>query len=235
MLRAMIFSSCSRCRFGPVLRWIAAFLFCLGASALAADCVNPPLNDNLANARALTNDPGTVLGLNSCATKELDEPDHAGNVGGHSVWYRWTATHSGSIRLSTEGSDFDTLLAVYLGGDYAHLSLIASNDDILTPDYPQSRLTFIATAGLNYYIAVDGFNGAVGRIVLNLDPPRNDAFASCQTIAGTTGSVTGLQYRRVKGTWRTSPCRGSWRALSLVLLDSPVRWTGGIQHSWQHF
>jgi len=158
---------------------------------IPADCSSLPTNDNFANAQALTANPGTVTAFNACASKEDGEPDHAGNPGGHSLWFRWTATNAGSIRISTEGSDFDTLLAVYSGADLAHLSLIASNDDILTPNNPQSRLAFQASVGVTYFIAVDGFNGAVGRIALNLNPPRNDDFVNCAVLAGLTGTVAG--------------------------------------------
>jgi len=38
---------------------------------------------------------------------------HAGEVGGHSVWFRWTAPASGPVDFNTVGSDFNTTLAVY--------------------------------------------------------------------------------------------------------------------------
>ena len=71
--------------------------------------------------------------------------------------------------LTTAGSSIDTLLAVYQGSSVSNLTLVASNDDtdpakgVLT-----SSVTFRAVAGEFYQLAVDGFDGAGGRIVLNL-------------------------------------------------------------------
>jgi len=66
------------------------------------------------------------------------------------------------------------LLAVYTGTNVANLNLIASNDD--ATNLVQSRLTFIATAGIEYRIAVDGFrntSGTVeqGSVILNWAEP----------------------------------------------------------------
>ena len=78
--------------------------------------------------------------------------------------------------MSTKRSDFDTLLAVYTGDSVDQLTPVASNDDIILGEYQQSYLSFPATAGTTYRIAVDGYAGAVGTVVLNVDPPANDDF-----------------------------------------------------------
>ena len=44
-----------------------------------------------------------------------DEPNHANDIGGASVWYQWKAPASGLYTFDTFGSNFDTLLAVYTG------------------------------------------------------------------------------------------------------------------------
>jgi peptidyl-Asp metalloendopeptidase len=125
-----------------------------------------PANDNFANAQVISGNSGTVTGSNVGATKEPGEPNHAGNAGGASVWYRWTPSTSGSATIDTIGSNFDTLLAVYIGSAVNSLTLIASNDDIGGGNL-QSRVTFSATAGTTYSIAVDGYGGATGNITLN--------------------------------------------------------------------
>jgi hypothetical protein len=99
------------------------------------------------------------------ASKEPDEPDHAGNAGGRSVWYRWTAPTSGTARFHTDGSDFDTLLAVYQGSSLEQLDLVTANDDV-GPDNPASEVSFDAVEGAHYYIAVDGYNGETGKLHL---------------------------------------------------------------------
>jgi len=125
-----------------------------------------PANDNFANAQVISGNSGTVTGSNVGATKEPGEPNHAGNAGGASVWYRWTPSISGSVTIDTIGSNFDTLLAVYTGSAVDSLTLIASNDDIGGGNL-QSRMTFPATAGTTYHIAVDGYGGDTGNITLN--------------------------------------------------------------------
>lgn len=135
-------------------------------------------NDHFASAYSISGLSGSTSGTNVGATKESGEPNHAGNSGGTSVWWRWTAPSSGEATIDTFGSTFDTLLAVYTGTSVSSLSAIASNDD--AGSSLQSRVIFPATAGTVYRIAVDGYGGATGSIQLNwsLDnapPPPGDA------------------------------------------------------------
>jgi hypothetical protein len=99
--------------------------------------------------------------------KEIQEPNHADELGGASVWWTWTPPVSGSVTVSTAGSDFDTLLAIYTGSVLTNLSLVASSDDVSTND-PTSFVSFNALANRSYQIAVDGFNGAPGDIQLQI-------------------------------------------------------------------
>jgi hypothetical protein len=109
------------------------------------------------------------------ATKEPGEPDHAGNAGGRSVWFRWTAPETGEYILSTCGSSaFDSLLAVYVGESLYNLVQVASNDNG-SGDRCQgtgSELTLAATGGVTYRLAVDGRDGEAGAFRLDLDKTR---------------------------------------------------------------
>lgn len=135
-----------------------------------------PANDNAANAIAITDSlftPGVkALGNNQFATKQSGEPNHGGNVGGSSVWWKWTAPGNGSVILSTEGTGFDTIMAVYSGSSFS--PLIAQNDD-QDGTFLTSQVQFSATSGTTYYIAVDGYEGEEGDIQL-LARPGNDVF-----------------------------------------------------------
>jgi hypothetical protein len=124
-----------------------------------------PANDAFASAIALTRASGTASGSNRFATKETGEPAHAGNSGSASVWWSITPTRSRKIRLNTAGSNFDTTLAVYTGSSVAALTAVVSNDD--RGNTLQSAVSFNATAGTTYYIAVDGHGSATGSIVLS--------------------------------------------------------------------
>ena len=127
-----------------------------------------PGNDTFANAAAFPGNFGTVIGNNIGATKESGEPNHGDNPGGKSVWWNWTAPATAQYLISTKGSSFDTLLAVYSGNSVATLTAYGSNDNNAA-DGTTSAVTLNATAGAVYHIAVDGANGASGNIVLSIN------------------------------------------------------------------
>ena len=119
-----------------------------------------PANDNFANAIAFPTYFSTT-GANGNATKEIGEPAHAGNAGGSSVWWSFTAPETRRVEVNTVGSNFDTLLGVYTGSAVDGLAFVASNDDD-DSTFVRSRVQFDAVAGTTYFIAVDGSNDAGG-------------------------------------------------------------------------
>jgi len=123
-------------------------------------------NDNFTNRIRINPLLGPVLGNNQNATSEPGEPLHDGKPGGKSIWYTWTASFTGVISLGTQGSDFDTLLAVYTGTNLSKLTPVAADDD--SGGFLTSLVTFNVKAGTPYQIAVDGFNGASGNVVLGM-------------------------------------------------------------------
>ncbi len=133
-----------------------------------------PPNDNFASVRTISGSQGTTNGTNIRATKQTGEPNHAGNTGGASVWYNWTAPASGSVTIDTIGSTFDTLLAVYTGSSVGSLTTVASDNG--SAGNGASRVTFTATSGTTYRIAVDGYNGDMGNLVLNWVQPTTPIF-----------------------------------------------------------
>ena len=129
-----------------------------------------PANNDFANAQGLTGTSATATGTNVNASKETGEPDHAGNIGGRSVWYKWTPQATGNTTISTAGSTdaagtmLDTVLGVYKGDAVSALTGVASNDDENNPgSITTSKVTFQATAGTTYRIAVDGYNDSDGK------------------------------------------------------------------------
>src|SRR3954451_18799461 len=72
-------------------------------------------NDAFATAVQIDGPAGSTSGSNFGATKESNEPNHAGNAGGRSVWFRWTAPYDGTFTFSSDTSQFNTLLAAYTG------------------------------------------------------------------------------------------------------------------------
>jgi len=179
---------------------VDGFAFAMGAITLNLGPAPPPSpNDFLADEILLDVASGTTTGFNLDATKEGNEPDHAGSMGGKSVWWFWRAEVSGTQTFDTFGSTFDTLLGIYTGTEVSNLALVAHNDDF---GDPQSRVTFTTTAGTTYRIAVDGFSGASGTIVLNWEPgpppPGNDAFTDAISLSGANGTTHGINVGATK-------------------------------------
>ena len=156
-----------------------------------------PPNDAFVDAVTLVGTSVNTLGWNAGASTEAGEPAHAGNAGGASVWWTWTAPVNGTVTVSTAGSTIDTVLAVYTGTTVDTLTEVASNDNESLGLFTSS-VTFQATLGTTYYIAVDGFNygaGAdLGGILLSLGvegSTLNDDFANRIVQSGPSVSTTG--------------------------------------------
>ena len=150
-----------------------------------------PFNDDRAAAFQLTSS-AQLTDTNTRATKEAGEPEHAGNAGGHSVWYRLRPATTGAISLDTCTAGFNTLLAVYREGAGGALEPVIADDDG-TSCAPGSRVIFTGAAGVDYFIAVDGRDGAQGYFTLRVrSAPTNDAFASAISLSATTTGSTFL-------------------------------------------
>ena len=143
----------------------------VATSAPVVVTVNFPLpaNDDFAQRSSLGNlFSAQAAGHNQRASKEHGEPDHAGEPGGHSIWWQWTAPDNGVVTIDTLSTNttFDTVLAVYQGSTFGNLRLV--KDDAGSAADGASRVVFAATAGTRYQIAVDGAGGTVGTVELHL-------------------------------------------------------------------
>ena len=140
------------------------------ATEVVVDSPILPFSDRFADAGALHGAWGSGHASNRDATHESDEPSHAGKKGARSIWVRWVAPSGGVVTFDTQGSTFDTVLAVYTGESLATLSPVASDDD--SAGYHSSRVRFNAMSGVVYRVAVDSFGTDGGEVVLNwgLDP-----------------------------------------------------------------
>jgi Pro-kumamolisin, activation domain/Divergent InlB B-repeat domain len=130
--------------------------------------IQPPANDYFVNAIPLTGDAGTVVATNTLASKEVGEPNPAGNPGGKSLWWSFTPPQDGVLTLNTTNSTFDTIMGLYTGTNVANLTTIADNDDAYSG--APGGFSFISQAvrsGQIYYILVDGYDGASGAISLS--------------------------------------------------------------------
>jgi Tol biopolymer transport system component len=189
----------------------------------------PPANDAFASAVPLApQSGGTWNGSNVDATKEPGEPDHAGNTGGASVWFRWTPSFDGSASVDTTGSGFDTLLAVYTGTSLGGLTLVGSNDDV--GDVGSiSRVCFTAHAGAPVFIAVDGYLGDAGSATLHWGV-KSDAAPCPTTPPQITAGVAPTVGERLTATTGTFADPGSlseqWLSCAGIVCDAIPDATG---------
>jgi subtilisin family serine protease len=128
-------------------------------------------NDNLGRAEVIAGSSFSVVGNNRRATAEPFEfaRPHGGVGQGHSVWWTWTPDSDGEYTLTTKGSKFDTVLAVYAGDPAipSGFSEVASNDDRTSFDWT-SEVTVGVVAGTSYHIVVDSYRKERwGEVLLN--------------------------------------------------------------------
>ena len=154
----------------------------------------PPVNDSFASAASASGSSWSLSGSNVDGTSEVGEPAHAGSAPAKSVWWTWTSPSTGTCTLSTSGSAFDTVLAVYQGTSIGALRAVASNDNSASGG-TTSSVSFPVSVGAVYKIAVDGKGGASGSVALRasvtVPGPANDAFASAVSLSGTTFTLSG--------------------------------------------
>jgi hypothetical protein len=169
---------------------------------------NAPSNDNVCNPIGLNagmNGPFS----NVNATAQSGEPVPGPGTGGNtcqaqdgwcsldlnvdnSIWFTFVAPSSGSVTISTDGSDEDTQVAVYSASSCGALLsgqgvLVGANDD--NPNYQITLFSSLLnlcglTPGNTYYVQVDGYLGAAGNILVEL---TNNTLT-----AGFSSSVTNL-------------------------------------------
>ena len=142
-----------------------------------------PANDSFADSEAIAGSPGMLVGSNAGSSRQEGEPHHLGQIPGRSVWYTWTSENDGEVTFSTDGSGFNTMLAVYRGASLDGLERITQNDDVEaqgTPGFSQVR--FRVTAGEPFHIVVDGQDEESGVFILRWvfsvpcdPPPRPEA------------------------------------------------------------
>ena len=154
-----------------------------------------------------------VPGFNWNATKEAGEPAHAGDPGGASVWYSWTAPASGSAQVVATSGAFESplsgvddggLLGVYTGSSVDALTSVGSLGLF------SREVALEVSAGTTYEVAVDGrFDGSTGMAVMGQltfliyltvpqpDPPTRDPFQTVP-LADLTAPETTIVKRDVR-------------------------------------
>ena len=101
--------------------------------------------------------------------REDNEPQNCGGIGS-TAWAKVTAPASGSLTVSTTGSSFDTVFAVFsgppTGATFANLSFIGCIDDV--PGSAQAAFTGPVTPGATIYIQAGGYAASTGNLVFSV-------------------------------------------------------------------
>ena len=136
-----------------------------------------PPNDTPDGAIELTRGADLSLRTGGAGDGEADTACLEGPFGSvpfaKTVWY--TVTGDGApMTLDTAGSDFDTVIAIYVeedSGDGPVLTEIACADDILLDPGRtiQASITGDTEAGLTYWVQIGGWNNEWGRLHVTLD------------------------------------------------------------------
>jgi hypothetical protein len=149
----------------------------------------PQTNDEIAGATPISDLPGSVVEDTRTATTNPSDPLHtcaAGTQDSNSVWFRYVATFTGTVRVDTFTSNYDTVLTAYPGTTSVG-SELACNDDT---NGQQSVIQFDVTSGESYLIEVTDYgtpNG--GTLILSVTPAPpavTTAFASALGQYGVT-------------------------------------------------
>jgi len=136
----------------------------------------PPVNDNFANATAVTTAIFTNTVDNSGATTEATDPvppcvaNLSQNPSGKSVWWRYTAGSTGTAVASTLGSSYDTVLSAYTGTPGSFTNVACSND--VSASVKQSQVQINVTSGTTYFFMVTAFD-------TSLCPPAGTSSSEC--------------------------------------------------------
>lgn len=140
-----------------------------GDLVLRVFAVAGPVNDHFADALPVEATPFSDRLSSATATLEPGEAalPACGAVFRQTVWYRYVATERAALVANTEGSNFDTILAVYRGSSPSNLTLVACNDDVfqqseVLQENPRSEAAFTVEVGEIYYIRVGAATAVPG-------------------------------------------------------------------------
>ncbi|MCA9912185.1 MAG: hypothetical protein KC496_02500, partial [Anaerolineae bacterium] len=168
-----------------------------------------PFNDDFDNAFEITRMTRYFQFTEGAETVASDpEFTCVGGQRNHSVWYKYTPTRTGYLTVNTNGSDFDTVLAIWTG-TRSNLTNVACNDDGGTGT--QSMLQDVVVyEGVTYYIEVAGYwDYSYGRLYLTtaftpplapaqvaLLSPRNNTYTNDTTpMLEWREALRGYEYR----------------------------------------
>jgi uncharacterized repeat protein (TIGR02543 family) len=211
-------------------------------SLVAGTTADIPANDDFTNAAVIAADGVTNIVTTTYASRENGEPYIAGNKGGHSLWWTWTAPANGTVTINTSGSGFNTLLGVYTGTALTNLTVLTNSDGFKLAS-GVAYLKFNVSEGTQYQITLDGYNGQSGSAVfaftfstdttppaIAIKSPLNGAEVTSSTllVQGTASDNVAVaavycQLVNANGTnaWQLATGTNTWSATLTNLIPGP--------------
>ncbi|RKT55468.1 hypothetical protein [Saccharothrix australiensis] len=150
----------------------------------------PSANDDFDTATTIGALPFTTTEDTTTATKADDDPTSCYHWGSRTVWYHYTPTADGLVRVAANSTAQRPLIAVYTGKRGALTQVPgACSADTGTPE------TFPATAGTTYHILlIEYYGGGQVRLDVSAQPPApNDDRAAAEVLdfpAARTGDLS---------------------------------------------
>jgi hypothetical protein len=127
--------------------------------------LTPPPNDACTDATTITfpfGDTESTAGATSAAGDPVQNcTPGPSSANSNSVWYRFTAASDGSVVVSTDGSDYDTVLSAYTGPCDAPAA-VACGDDIVAGSNLRSEIGFAVSGGTTYLVEVTQYGASSG-------------------------------------------------------------------------
>jgi photosystem II stability/assembly factor-like uncharacterized protein len=162
--------------FPPDTSDLFAFTYGRGVYRVDVGTQTPPGNDNIAAATPVNLQPNFAdkVSVRLATSEAGDPPLSCGAEGnpqqGKSVWYSFSPTDGGKYTITTEESNYDTVVGVFTGGG-GNLTPVACDDDTGGAG-STSRVELDAQPGTNYLIEVakssDAGEGLGGTLILNV-------------------------------------------------------------------
>ncbi|MFS8099516.1 PKD domain-containing protein [Lentzea alba] len=204
---------------------LAVALLTAGVLAPGVAHAAPPDNDDFDTATVVGSLPFTAAQDTTAATKAADDPatDCAGNVVRGSVWFRYTATETGNLRVTGNGSEPTMPVTVYTGGRGNLQRAQPTGGDCLR--YSAMWATLRVTAGTTYHLMVNG-GGALKLDLRSVASPANDNFADAHRVTSLPfiGDKPDLQAATVEPGEPFAPgCTASEHAGSVWYSYTPTR------------
>ena len=199
-----------------------------GETPLYLALTKPAANNNFKNRIQLHGINLVATSYNAGATHQPGEPAPPEGSTGKTVWWSWRAPVSGSVSVDVSQSEYQFPVSIFAGSTLSELRLITSSD---------SPVSFEATAGEIYQIAVSDSSGLTGAINLSLQAPVIElpliqdrtlfARRSLLRYAASQRQIILLQRSKNDGNWENVRLVLA-RRNSVEFLVSPVPVSGSI-------